>query len=198
MSGHNPFNGAINQPNTATPTQPAPPTPPSFPSFGSLPATNPNPSGYSNWVNGTGDPRVVFDGGNCATDEVIIHAKDFPAGTGMGRSRTRPDPMEASKASIDPAIQTPVGKGSANDFVKVRLSELKLRPVGVVSTGTPKAFAKPPVRPMVSFGLGNVAKGVLIPNAHFPHHCGVCGGWYYQGTGEHDTPDGGCPRGKGK
>lgn len=195
MAGHNPY-APVNQPNVSV-TPVAPKQAPPSPFAGGLPATNPNPSGYSNWVNTTGDSRVVFDGGNCASDEVIIYAKDFPAGTGMGRSRTRPDPMDASKASIDPALMTPAGRGSANDFVKVRLSELLLRPIGAPPLNPNKHYARPPARPMVSFGLGSVAKGAVIPNAHYPHNCGVCGGWYYQGTGEHDgTPDGRCPKSK--
>lgn len=149
-------------------------------------------------VNSTGDPRIIWEDGKFA----IIHARDFPANTGMGRSTTRKSIQEAIMQQVDPARQTAAGPGSINDFVKVLLSDLLARPVG-----SPKALpvsphqfrgGRPPPKQMIASGYGSVPKGTVIPDAHFPHVCGMCGGWYYQGTGEHSTPDGRCPSVKPK
>lgn len=143
-------------------------------------------------VNSTGDPRVIWEDGKTA----IIHARDFPAGTGMGRSPSRKDIKDAIVAQIDPARQNAVGPGSAHDFIKVDLKELLARPMttGKKLPVSPHQFrGRPEPKPMIASGYGHAAKGVLIPDGHFPHICGMCGGWYYQGTGEHSTGDGKCP-----
>src|SRR5687768_5505538 len=98
------------------PQAPAPYIPP--------PAGNPIHSGGGiTRVNSTGDSRVIWEDGTVA----IIYAKDFPAGTGMGRSPTRKTIPDALNATIDAARQTAAGAGVANDFVKVYLKELLAR-----------------------------------------------------------------------
>lgn len=142
-------------------------------------------------VNSTGDPRVIWEDGKFA----VIHARDFPANTGMGRGPTRKDVQDAINTQVDPARQNSPGSGSINDFCKVVLAELLARAVTAkapVSAPTRPGSRPPPV-PMIASGYGSVPKGTVIPDAHFPHVCGMCGGWYYQGSGEHPTPDGRCP-----
>lgn len=143
-------------------------------------------------VNSTGDPRVLWEDGKFA----VIHARDFPANTGMGRSATRPTMQAAMTAAIDPGRQNAAGPGSMQDFCKVVLAELLARPLtGVKKQTTGFAFkGRPDPKPMIASGYGTAPKGTVIPDAHFPHNCGVCGGWYYMGTGEHPTPDGKCPK----
>lgn len=181
---------------------PAQPTPASSPrGFGGFvlphqpaqPAPGPPPGTKITVVNGTSDPRVIWEDGHVA----IIYAKDFPAGTGMGRSKTRADIKDAINATVDDTLQTMPGKGSYNDFVKVWLKDLLARPL---ATGpapalpkrlpvSPKDFV--PVAPVVAKS-GRYA-GHIIPD--FPHDCAACGGKYYQGMFHdvHDTPDGKCP-----
>lgn len=159
-----------------------------------MPTPGPPPGTKITVVNGTGDPRIVWEDGLVA----IIYAKDFPAGTGMGRSRTRSDIKDAINATIDDQLQNAPGKGSASDFVKVWLKELLLRPyVGAPSTMklptrlpvSPSQFV--PVAPKIA--QSGRFKGQIIPD--FPHICSACGGPYYQGMfeGIHPTPDGKCP-----
>lgn len=149
-------------------------------------------------VNGTADPRIVWEDGHVA----IIYAKDFPAGTGMGRSKTRSDIKDAINATIDDALHTMPGKGSFGDFVKVWLKDLLARPL---STGPgpqlpkrlpvdPKDFR--PVSPVIA--TSGRYKGQIIPD--FPHDCPTCGGKYYQGmfSSIHPTEDGECPATKPK
>ncbi len=149
-------------------------------------------------VNSTGDPRVLWEDGKFA----VIHARDFPANTGMGRSTTRKTMQEAQNTTVDPMRVQPPGMGSMNDFCKVVLAELLARPVTAKATtqaAPPTRFGnRPAPKPMVASGYGSVPKGTVIPDAHFPHVCGMCGGWYYQGSGEHPTPDGRCPTSKPK
>lgn len=149
------------------------------------------PVGGITAVNTTGDPRVLWEDGKFA----IIHARDFPAGTGMGRGPTRKDIQDAINTQVDPARQNAAGAGTINDFVKVLLSELLARPVGskTIAAPPPRIGNRPPPKQMIASGYGSVPKGTVIPDAHFPHVCGMCGGWYYQGSGEHNTPDGRCP-----
>lgn len=182
-------------PNAPTHNPFVAPSLPGFGGAGSAPQhlpTIPTPNGPLTIVNTTGDPRVIWEDGQNA----IIFAKDFPANTGMGRSASRKDPMEALKQPIDPTRVTPVGQGSMMDFVRVWLKDLLSRPAvaGAPKNTAPKGFGgRPAPAPMIASGHGSVPKGTVIPNAHFPNICGVCGGWYYQGTGEHDTPNGLCP-----
>lgn len=151
-------------------------------------------------VNGTNDPRVLWEDGKFA----VIHARDFPANTGMGRGATRKTLQEAIMTTVDPSRVTAPGMGSMNDFCKVVLSDLLARPLNGAKPLpiNPSMFrGRPAPRPMVASGYGSVPKGTVIPDAHFPHVCGMCGGWYYQGNGEHPTPDGKCPseaKAKGK
>lgn len=143
-------------------------------------------------VNNTGDPRVLWEDGKFA----IIHARDFPANTGMGRGPSRDDIQKAINTNVDPTRVTGVGPGSLNDFVKVVLSELLARPLTAATKKPSTLFrGRPEPKPMIASGYGSVPKGTVIPDAHYPHVCGMCGGWYYQGTGEHTTPDGKCPTG---
>lgn len=198
---HYGFGGAHISMSQQDPNAPQPPQGGSwsFGGSGQTTAPAPGPAVYHNpgkgitVVNGTGDPRIVWEDGVVA----IIQARDFPANTGMGRGPTRKTPVEALQTQIDPTRVTMPGAGAMNDFVKVVLKDLLARPVGAAPAQAPapaKGFGfRPPPKPMVASGYGSVAKGVVIPDAHFPHICGVCGGWYYQGTGEHSTPDGRCP-----
>lgn len=183
-----------NAPQGAVNTAPAPQAPyiapplPGYPTQQSTPKTK----GVT-VVNSTSDPRVIWEDGKIA----IIFARDFPANTGMGRSATRKDLKDAIMAQIDPGRTTMPGANSMNDFVKVVLGDLLARPLGGKAPSVkPKMFSgRPDPVPMIASGYGSVPKGTIIPDAHFPHKCGVCGDWYYQGTGEHPTPDGACPRG---
>jgi len=142
-------------------------------------------------INSTSDSRVLWEDGTFA----VIYAKDFPANSGMGRSPTRKDVTAAIKATVDPARTQPPGQGTAMDFCKVMLQELLARPAGFRKPSvSPGMFGgRPPAKQMIASGYGSVPKGTLIPDGHFPHICGMCGGWYYQGTREHPTPDGRCP-----
>lgn len=143
-------------------------------------------------VNGTADPRVLWEDGHVA----IIYAKDFPANSGMGRSKTRKDVADAINAAIDDALVTMPGAGSAHDFIKVRLAELLARPV---TAPVARVVARLPVDPSQykpvapRIAQSGRYKGQIIPD--FPHDCIACGGKYYQGmyTSIHDTPDGECP-----
>jgi hypothetical protein len=134
-------------------------------------------------VNSTGDSRVLWEDGHIA----IIFAKDFPANSGMGRSKTRDTVAEAIKATVDDQLQSPVGGGSMGKFVKVWLKELLARPV-VVPGGGPKVMARLPIDPSQFKPVSPV-----IPD--FPHDCIRCGGKMYQGmfSNVHPTPDGKCP-----
>lgn len=163
------------------------------PFAGMLPQTAPNGPKVTT-VNSTGDPRVVWEDGHIA----IIYARDFPANSGMGRSKTRDDVADAIKATVDDQLQIPVGAGSMGKFVKVWLKELLARPV-VVPGGGPKVMPRLPIDPSqfrpvnpVVAKSGNY-KGQIIPD--FPHDCVRCGGKYYQGmfSNVHPTPDGRCP-----
>lgn len=141
-------------------------------------------------VNSTPDPRILWEDGHVA----VILGKDFPAMSGMGRTQTRKTLQEVLNATIEPTRQGAPGSGSANDLVKVWLKDLLARPV----PGMPNYKAVVPVRgrvptPMVASGNGDVPKGTLIPDSHYPNQCKSCGGWYYSGSGEHPTPDGKCP-----
>lgn len=163
-----------------------------LPGFPQPAQATPAPHGIT-VVNSTNDPRVVWEDGVIA----IIFAHHFPAGTGMGRGPTRKTVPEAIVTTIDPSRVTMPGAGTMNDFVKVSLAELLARPMNAQAPKTQPAIkgfsGRPPAKPMVASGYGSVPKGTVIPDGHFPHLCGVCGGWYYQGTGEHSTPDGQCP-----
>lgn len=144
-------------------------------------------------VNGTKDPRIVWEDGHIA----ILYAKDFPANTGMGRSKTRDDVKDAINAVIDDTLQSAPGAGSLHKFVKVRLSEILARPLPAgpapVARGRlpidPSQFK--PVAPKIAKS-GSYA-GQIIPD--YPHDCTACGGKFYQGMfgGIHPTPDGKCP-----
>lgn len=144
-------------------------------------------------TNQTGDPRVVWEDGQIA----IIYAKDFPANSGMGRSKTRGQLTDAIKATIDDQLQTMPGAGSANDFVKVWLKELLARPSAGMAQ--PKVVPRLPIDPIQfrpvapKIATGGTYKGQVIPD--FPHDCEKCGGKYYQGnfSSIHPTPDGLCP-----
>ncbi len=145
-------------------------------------------------VNSTGDQRVVWEDGHIA----IIYAADFPANSGMGRSKTRDTVAEAIKATVDDQLQTAPGGGSLSKFCKVWLKELLARPV-VVPGGGPKVMARLPIDPSqfkpvnpVVAQSGNY-KGQIIPD--FPHDCPRCGGKMYQGmfSNVHSTADGRCP-----
>jgi hypothetical protein len=145
-------------------------------------------------VNGTGDPRVIWEDGHIA----IIYAKDFPAGTGMGRSRTRGDIKDAINAAVDDSLQTMPGGGKLHEFIKVNLKELLQRPYAG-SPQTAKVVGRLPISPSQfvpvapKVAQGGSYKGRIIPD--FPHTCAVCNGPYYQGMfeGIHPTPDGKCP-----
>lgn len=166
------------------------------PFAGVLPnASLPGPSGPKvTTVNSTGDPRVVWEDGHIA----IIYARDFPANSGMGRSKTRDDVADAIKATVDDQLQTPVGAGSMGKFVKVWLKDLLARPV-VVPGGGPKVLPRLPIDPSQFRPVNPVVaksgsyKGQIIPD--FPHDCMRCGGKMYQGmfSNVHPTPDGRCP-----
>lgn len=144
-------------------------------------------------TNSTNDPRIIWEDGLVA----IIYAKDFPAGTGMGRSKTRADLKDAINATIDDQLVTAPGKGSMHDFVKVWLKDLLARPLP--GPAAPKIQGRLPIDPKQFIPVAPViAKsgryaGQIIPD--FPHDCTACGGKYYQGmfSGVHDTPDGRCP-----
>lgn len=150
-------------------------------------------------VNSTKDPRVLWEDSKIA----IIFAGDFPANTGMGRSKSRKTLPDALAAQIDTNLQTGVGAGSASDLVKVYLADLLARPVGApvkvapVPTGrlahSPDVFRAPPP----SIAKSGTYKGMVIPD--FPHQCSACGGRMYQGmiNSVHDTPDGRCPKESG-
>lgn len=171
------------------PPAPAAPTPvPSNTVAGTLPFTR---------VNSTNDPRVLWEDGQSA----IIFAGDFPANTGMGRSKTRKTLPDAIAAPIDPALVTGAGAGSKGDLIKVWLAELLQRPVGGV-----QGLQAPPVGRLPSsprnldptpprIAKSGSYKGMVIPD--FPHTCTACGGKYYQGMFDavHPTPDGKCPKG---
>lgn len=156
----------------------------------------PNPSAAPVVVNSTQDSRIVWEDGNVA----VIYARDFPAMTGMGRSRTRTQVGAAVAAPIEDALQTPVGAKSGGEFVKVWLKELLARPPLPAGTAglpampvrlplDPKDFR--PVAPQIA--TGGTYKGKVIPD--FPHPCVRCGGMMYQGNFStvHPTPDGKCP-----
>lgn len=143
-------------------------------------------------VNSTADPRVLWEDGLVA----IIYAKDFPANSGMGRSKTRKTPAEALNAAIDDQLVTAPGAGSAHDFIKVKLADLLARPLTKpVATVMPRLPVDPsqfkPVVPKIA--QSGTYKGQIIPD--FPHDCTKCGGKMYQGmySSVHPTPDGRCP-----
>lgn len=146
-------------------------------------------------VNSTKDPRVLWEDGQIA----IIFAGDFPANTGMGRSKSRKTLPDALTQQVDPGLTTAVGAGSRADLIKVFLAELLARPVGsqgaVVQAppvgrlpNGPTTFSPPKIAKTGSF------RGMVIPD--FPHTCAACGGKMYQGMVQsvHDTADGRCPR----
>lgn len=153
--------------------------------FGALPFTR---------TNSTTDPRVLWENGHVA----VIFGGDFPAGTGMGRSKTRTSLQDVLNTQIDPVLDSPVGPKSRGDFIKVYLAELLARPAG-----STKAHAVPVPRLPTSpdqlrvspprIAASGTYKGSVIPD--FPHTCGRCGGKYYQGmfNAMHNTPDGRCP-----
>lgn len=190
---YDPANAA--QPAAAPITSPAPAKPGVFggtrmamPMFG--PGKGPQPITV---VNSTTDPRILWEDGKVA----VIYAKDFPAGTGMGRSRTRAGLVEVLSAPIDDQLQTAPGKGSAFEFVKVWLKEILARPIANNPAATvvgriandPKQLV--PRAPVVA--SSGTFKGQVIPD--FPHTCAACGGKCYQGmfSNVHDTLDGRCP-----
>jgi hypothetical protein len=149
-------------------------------------------SGGITRVNSTGDARIIWEDGHVA----IIYAKDFPAGTGMGRSKTRDDVKDAIQATVDDQLQTLPGPGSANKFIKVWLKDLLARPVATQQAVVrPRLAISPadfkPVTPKIA--QSGKFKGQVIPD--FPHDCPHCGGKFYQGmfSAVHDTPDGLCP-----
>lgn len=88
----------------------------------------------------------------------VIEAKDYPPG--IGRSRTRDTPGDALKAPWEGALVTPVGPGSRNKFVLVRMMDLP-------------GQGKLPVKPG-SYIPGSVGGKKVIPD--YPHRCHVCGG----------------------
>lgn len=162
--------------------------------LGGKPAPGPPPGHKITVVNGTGDPRIIWEDGHIA----IIYAKDFPAGTGMGRSRTRGDIKDAINAAVDDTLQTMPGGGKLHEFIKVNLKELLQRPYAG-SPQTAKVVGRLPISPSQfvpvtpKIAQGGNYKGRIIPD--FPHTCAVCNGPYYQGMfeGVHPTPDGKCP-----
>lgn len=87
----------------------------------------------------------------------VIVAGDLPPG--IGRSKTRDDPDDALNAAWDPGLTTPVGPGSVQKYIKIRMSDL----------GAP--------RPQIVLRPGdysNPKAGKFIPE--YPHKCAVCGG----------------------
>lgn len=183
------------QPNQAPPYQGVAPGGTPLPA--APPAYNPGPP--ITRVNGTQDPRIIWEDGHIA----IIYAKDFPANSGMGRSKTRDDLQDAIKAPVDDQLVTPAGGGSQHKFVKVKLAELLARPL-VSPAMAPKPLHRLPVSPREfmpvspKIAQSGTYKGRIIPD--FPHKCQLCGGMYYQGAVEavHPTPDGQCPALSGK
>ena len=159
-----------------------------------------NPGPAVTRVNSTQDPRIIWEDGHVA----IIYGKDFPANSGMGRSKTRKDIKDALNAAVDDQLVTPPGAGSAHDFVKVKLAELLARPLQLNPAMAPKPMARLPVSPREfvpvtpKIAQSGKYKGKIIPD--FPHYCQLCGGAYYQGAVEavHPTPDGKCPALSGK
>jgi hypothetical protein len=151
-------------------------------------------------VNSTQDPRIVWEDGYVA----IIYAKDFPANSGMGRSKTRKDIKDALNAAVDDQLVTPPGANSAHDFVKVKLADLLARPLQLNPAMAPQLPKRLPISPRefmpVTPKIAQTGryKGHIIPD--FPHDCQLCGGKYYQGAVEavHPTQDGKCPALSGK
>lgn len=95
----------------------------------------------------------------------VIKAKDLPLG--VARSKTRDDPTAAETAPWDPGLLAPVGPGSLNKYVKVRLSDL---PNQLGGTTRPTIVLRPG-----DYANGSVTKrGKFIPE--FPHTCPLCGG----------------------
>lgn len=88
----------------------------------------------------------------------VIVAKDVPPG--VARSKTRDDAQDALNAPWDPALTTPVGPGSVNKYVKVKLSDLKI-PLPARINLNPAEYK-------------NKKVGKIIPD--YPHTCAVCGG----------------------
>lgn len=178
--------------NQSNPT-PVNPVLPTWNPGGPAPAPAPNPHvAQGVTTNSTNDPRIIWEDGHIA----IIYAKDFPAGTGMGRSKTRDDLKSAINADVDDQLQTAVGPGSANKLVKVWLRDMLARPPITTQKAvqsrlpiSPDQFR--PVAPVIA--QGGSYKGHVIPD--FPHDCVRCGGKYYQGmfSSVHPTPDGECP-----
>lgn len=149
-------------------------------------------------VNKTNDPRVLWEDGNVA----VIYAKDFPAGVGIGRTRTRSNLQDVLAAQIDDQLQTAPGKGSSFDFVKVWLKDLLAHPLPGPTQA--KVVGRLPIDPkqfvptVPTVAKSGRYKGAVIPD--FPHDCAACGGKCYQGMFScvHDTPDGKCPAEKPK
>jgi hypothetical protein len=144
-------------------------------------------------VNSTTDPRIIWEDGQVA----VIYAKDFPAGSGMGRSKTRAGVVECLSIPIDDALHTAPGPGSRFEFVKVWLKDILARPVAnpAITKQVGRVISDPsqlvPHPPKVA--TGGRYKGQVIPD--FPHTCAACGGPCYQGMFQniHDTPSGRCP-----
>jgi hypothetical protein len=188
-------------PNTASdPNAPVPPSPKVgtgglFRGLSAAPAAYGPGQGPQNITktNGTGDPRIIWEDGHVA----IIYAKDFPANTGMGRSKTRDDLKDAINATIDDQLVTAPGAGSAHKFIKVWLKDLLARPLP--AGPAPKVVGRLPIDPAQfipvapKIAISGRYKGQIIPD--FPHDCQACGGKFYQGmiSSVHPTPDGRCP-----
>ncbi len=103
----------------------------------------------------------------------VVVAGDVPPG--IARSKTRDDPQDALTAPWDPALTNPVGPGSVNKFVKVKLSDLPGR-------------NRIPLDPR-HFQNG---KKKIIPD--YPHTCPVCGGPYLMLFSSYEHPGGKpCP-----
>lgn len=186
--------------NNTPPDPPDPPTPPpSAPrisgGFGfAPPAFGPGQGPQKiTKVNSTTDPRVLWEDGQVA----VIYAKDFPANTGMGRSKTRGSLQDVLAAPIDDQLVTAPGKNSGFDLIKVWLKDILARPIQ--APGAQKVVGRLPIDPKHYLPQTPVVaksgkfKGQVIPD--FPHDCAACGGKCYQGmfSNVHDTPDGRCP-----
>lgn len=192
-SGQAPYNPTPwSAPNIIAPTKPA-----AQPSLPSLPGVSAPPANYGappfTTTNSTKDLRVLWEDGQVA----VIYGGDFPAGTGMGRSKTRTSLPDVLNAQIDPLLNAPVGPKSRADFVKVFLADLLARPVGSppVAVAQPRLLSSPDqlraTPPRIA--ASGTYKGSVIPD--FPHTCMRCGGKYYQGmfNAVHNTADGRCP-----
>lgn len=111
----------------------------------------------------------------------VVVAGDLPPG--IARSKTRDTPTDALNAPWDPALTQPVGPGSLQKYVKVRLKD-----IGVNIPLSPAAYAN---------GAG---KKKFISD--YPHTCPVCGGPYLMLFSSMEHPGGKpCPgpeKGKAK